>query len=247
MKISIKKLNLILIFVLAIIVCAILFCSEKIVKITGSEIKTTNAKSEQVIQHTSISGKILLGENKQAIVKLYDENDNLINSKTTDLNGKFEFVLETEGSYYLIIIQDGYLNYRTNTIEILYGYNIIFKDIKMIVGDFKKDDNIEIMDLVMLNDNYKILENLENSMFDDNNDKKINELDREVLKQNYGIINFIEDCEYSVDYTIDYDANGGINAPDYQIKTNGENIKLSEQIPTYEKHTFLGWSISADS
>lgn len=45
-----------------------------------------------------------------------------------------------------------------------------------------------------------------------------------------------------VAYNIAYDANGGNNAPSTQIKTYGQNLVLSSQIPTYDGYDFVGWA-----
>ena len=45
-----------------------------------------------------------------------------------------------------------------------------------------------------------------------------------------------------VAYNIAYDANGGSNAPSAQVKTYGQNLVLSSQIPTYNGYDFVGWA-----
>lgn len=45
-----------------------------------------------------------------------------------------------------------------------------------------------------------------------------------------------------VAYEIAYDANGGSNAPSTQVKTYGQNLVLSSQIPTYNGYDFVGWA-----
>lgn len=45
-----------------------------------------------------------------------------------------------------------------------------------------------------------------------------------------------------VAYKIAYNANGGSNAPSTQIKTYGQNLVLSSQIPTYSGYDFVGWA-----
>ena len=47
-------------------------------------------------------------------------------------------------------------------------------------------------------------------------------------------------------YTITYDANGGINAPDLQIKTEGITLMLSSHEPTRQRYIFAGWAITVD-
>lgn len=45
-------------------------------------------------------------------------------------------------------------------------------------------------------------------------------------------------------YTITYDANGGINAPSAQTKTNGTSIYLTGSVPVNEGKIFVGWGLS---
>lgn len=45
-----------------------------------------------------------------------------------------------------------------------------------------------------------------------------------------------------VAYNVAYDANGGSNAPSTQVKTYGQNLVLSSQIPTYNGYDFVGWA-----
>ena len=47
---------------------------------------------------------------------------------------------------------------------------------------------------------------------------------------------------YIVKYKIVFNANGGENAPEAQIKSNGVNLTLTEEVPTRAGYTFLGWS-----
>lgn len=51
---------------------------------------------------------------------------------------------------------------------------------------------------------------------------------------------------FSEKYTVTYDANGGIDTPAPQIKTENINLTLTESVPTLEGYTFLGWSTSKD-
>lgn len=48
-------------------------------------------------------------------------------------------------------------------------------------------------------------------------------------------------------YTIKYDANKGVNAPDTQTKKYGQTITLSKKIPKRENYTFIGWSKNPSS
>lgn len=48
-------------------------------------------------------------------------------------------------------------------------------------------------------------------------------------------------------YNIEYDSNGGEDAPDAQIKTHGTDLILSEDEPTRDKYTFKGWANESDA
>lgn len=50
-----------------------------------------------------------------------------------------------------------------------------------------------------------------------------------------------------VAYNIAYDANGGSNAPSTQVKTYGQNLVLSSQIPTYNGYDFVGWAQAGEN
>lgn len=50
-----------------------------------------------------------------------------------------------------------------------------------------------------------------------------------------------------VGYNIAYNANGGSNAPSTQIKTYGQNLVLSSQIPTYSGYDFVGWAQAGEN
>ncbi len=48
-------------------------------------------------------------------------------------------------------------------------------------------------------------------------------------------------------YTVDYNANGGRNVPDSQIKNPGEALTLSSVAPSRDGYTFKGWGLTADA
>ena len=43
-------------------------------------------------------------------------------------------------------------------------------------------------------------------------------------------------------YSVSYDANGGTDAPETQIKVQGKNLTLSSETPTRSNYIFMGWS-----
>lgn len=46
-------------------------------------------------------------------------------------------------------------------------------------------------------------------------------------------------------YTVAYDAAGGSREPEDQTKNHGEDLVLSDMVPTKKGHSFLGWAITA--
>lgn len=48
-------------------------------------------------------------------------------------------------------------------------------------------------------------------------------------------------------YTVSYDANGGVGAPENQTKTYGVDLELSMTIPTRKDYNFKGWGTSPSS
>ena len=47
-------------------------------------------------------------------------------------------------------------------------------------------------------------------------------------------------------YSVEYNANGGTGAPSSQIKSHGEDLTLSSQIPTRTDYTFICWNTEED-
>ena len=60
-------------------------------------------------------------------------------------------------------------------------------------------------------------------------------------------INIIEKYDFRPLYYISYNANGGKNAPQSQIKIYGDNLNLTKNEPTRDSYDFKGWSISSTS
>ena len=56
-------------------------------------------------------------------------------------------------------------------------------------------------------------------------------------------INIIEKYDFRSLYYISYNANGGKNAPQSQIKIYGDNLNLTKNEPTRDFYDFKGWSV----
>lgn len=48
-------------------------------------------------------------------------------------------------------------------------------------------------------------------------------------------------------YSVSYDANGGVGAPDAEVKTYGQTLTLSTTVPARTGYRFLGWATSAEA
>ena len=162
-----------------------------------------NVEKDPLIGGT-ISGKIttenIEGKYK-ATVTLYrtedtkDENDKdnpreIIDQVETNEDGTFSFDTEDTDQYDIVITKEGYLEYRVTNIEVKMGEETKLNTYHLLAGDVIKTGEIEIDDLVAINNNYGEIiseEDKQNlSKFDFNEDNKVDELDRNILKKNYG-------------------------------------------------------------
>lgn len=51
----------------------------------------------------------------------------------------------------------------------------------------------------------------------------------------------------TVSHRINYDANGGLNAPSADSKPHKQSIALSEFIPSREGYVFIGWAVNPEA
>ena len=49
------------------------------------------------------------------------------------------------------------------------------------------------------------------------------------------------------EFSVTYDANGGINAPVSQIKVFGQTVKITDAVPTRGGYTFIGWATTGNA
>lgn len=116
----------------------------------------------------------------------------------TNLDGTFKALVYMTGKddkeklkdkYEVVISKKGYLDYTVTKIEIEEKKETELDEYKLIAGDIVKTGEIEIDDLVSLNEKIGVSitnENKEeNSIYDLNEDGKIDNLDKNILKKNY--------------------------------------------------------------
>lgn len=142
---------------------------------------------------TRIMGKVIT-ENVQnkhsAKVNLYIGN-NIVKTVDTNEDGSYELHILPD-TYKLVIEKPGYLTYTVEDIALKDPYDEAnIGEYHLIAGDVVKTGEVEIDDLVALNDHFGIViaegEGIEDpyALYDLNEDKVIDKLDRNILKRNY--------------------------------------------------------------
>lgn len=152
----------------------------------------------------TISGKITtensVGKYKSTVTlyrtedtKSENDEDNpreVIEQLETQEDGTFSFDTEDTQKYDIVVTKEGYLEYRVTDIEVKIGEETQLDTYHLLAGDVIKTGEIELDDLVAINNNYGEIINEENKQnltkFDFNEDNKVDELDRSILKKNYG-------------------------------------------------------------
>ena len=132
----------------------------------------------------------------ELIVETYTNNDGTYEvpiyralSTINDKNGN-NIADELECKYDIVISKEGYLDYTILGVKLTEEQNIELGEYSLIAGDVIKTGEIEIDDLVNLNNNIGVVINESNkqekSIYDLNEDGKVDTKDREILKKNYG-------------------------------------------------------------
>ena len=167
---------------------------------------------------------------------------------TSNSFGEFTFNNLLDDSYYIEIDSPGYLYYKTEPIQIKNGENIVLNSISLKFGDFNKDRQIDIMDLTSIENNYSASVDETNSVYDANDDSKINQLDRNELIQNYGNIPVVQNLEYTKYYSIELYVNSPTSIPILELKQEGVPLELLEEPENANSEfTFVGWSKTENS
>ena len=167
-----------------------------------------------ITKQTNIAGKILTehfeGKHKSTVYvfKTSDKKDEdlenyllpdnsvnpnvrqVIDKVETEDDGSFIVKLQAVDKYDILVVKQGYLDYRVTDIEVTKGEKIDLDEYSLIAGDIIKTDEIEIDDLVVLNDSFGVTitdaNKSTNGICDLNEDGIVNSLDRNILKTNYG-------------------------------------------------------------
>ena len=149
---------------------------------------------------TTISGKIIT-ENTQGkhlvSIDIYNKDGTLVNTTNTNEDGTFKVYVKPN-TYDIVISKKGYLSAKITDIVIeSLDQEIILDDYNLLAGNVVTNtetstlkEQIEIDDLVTLNDNIGVVITDENketkSIYDLNEDGIVDQLDRNILKKNYG-------------------------------------------------------------
>ena len=142
-----------------------------------------------------VRGKILtenVNEEHLSDVTLYKLKEDGTKEKLTQIktekDGTFELEFYEETSiesqnekYELVAEKSGYLSHTITEIILAQGKEIEIGEHKLIAGDITENGEINIDDLVKLNNRFG-----KTGICDLNEDSKIDETDRTLLKQNYG-------------------------------------------------------------
>ena len=183
------------------------------IKVTAED-GTIKSYTLNITKQTNIAGKILTehfeGKHKSTVYvfKTSDKKDEdlenyllpdnsvnpnvrqVIDKVETEDDGSFIVKLQAVDKYDILVVKQGYLNYRVTDIEVTKGEKIDLDEYSLIAGDIIKTDEIEIDDLVTLNDSFGVTitdaNKSTNGICDLNEDGIVNSLDRNILKTNYG-------------------------------------------------------------
>ena len=115
-------------------------------------------------------------------------------SVETASDGTFKIIAEhsaehQNSTYKVLVTKIGYLNYTVTDISLEEIAEINIGEYNLIAGDIIKTGEINLDDLVKLNESFTISVNGEadkNKACDLNEDGRIDRLDRQILKKNYG-------------------------------------------------------------
>ena len=131
------------------------------------------------------------------------------------------------------------------------GVNIEISNFKPVYSDTSSDYNCTTngttanKNCTYKNSNFTIVSN--KNYDDDKENEKVFYITFSTTNPNSTPKNVIENYKYKPVYKIDFNANGGQNAPSSIYKVFGESTSLPKETPTRSLYNFTGWSKSSTS
>ncbi len=173
---------------------------EKTIKVTSEDETKVEYYDLILVRQTEIRGKIItenyLGKHS-AKVKLYKEEKDELGKTTrtfikevdTKVDGSYVLEVDSTGTYTIVYEKAGNLSHEITGI-VVKPLDIIEKgEYKLIAGDIVASGEIELDDLVMINEHIGRTITEENKgiygIYDLNEDGKIDEKDRQIIRKNY--------------------------------------------------------------
>lgn len=160
--------------------------------VTARDGFTTSQYVIEVVRDNKIqiSGSILT-ENKfgkhTADIIVYDKiTKQEITKASANEDGTFEMEISL-GEFDIVIKKEGYLKYTLTNVKLTDGIEekVDLGEFKIYAGDINGSGEVELDDLVAINDKINY-ESETNTIYDLNGDGKVDILDRNMLKANYG-------------------------------------------------------------
>lgn len=139
----------------------------------------------------TLSGRILTENIHRhlSLVTLYKTSDTNheqpISQIETNEDGSFSFTVTDITMYDIVVSKSHYLNYTVLQIKLRPGRTIILPDYKLLAGDFVVNGIVDINDWIQILNHMKKPVNSTNKHFDINDDGRINEIDRDIVRSNY--------------------------------------------------------------
>jgi len=202
--------------------------SQYLVGWTGAELMSESSEGFADIR----IGTVSVDSNGEAVIPVYIENNSGIAGFRYEIEysaDELEIVSITPNTD---ILPE---NFRTNLCE--------EEDNGLIVTWYQNDDMTD--EGVIFNIHVKLKQDISTISIVEADNNMCNSGTENVIG-NY-ISGYVLPSDVPSTYIITYDANGGEDAPEQQMKTYGFDITLSDAEPVREGYTFLGWSEEDDT
>lgn len=159
--------------------------------VVTAESKNTLVHKVIIRKKTILTGQVLNERTDcnyiDQTVNIYDSEDDLLATGTTDTLGHFKITVPTGENYKVVVKETGYLTYTITNVPAPYGIRTYVGIMYLIGGDVAKDDYIELRDLVQVNKKARLntITNSTNEIYDLNKDGVIDNKDLEIVTKNY--------------------------------------------------------------